>query len=252
MPIDHPLGERREPQVAPTDHRRRLQDRLPGAAAVEAGRQGTPLRPGPVRLQAGADDGRWRRRGHAGRVDAGAGADPRRWKLFPPSLEVNTQVDGDAAPAGRLPGGPHVPSAHMATRSRWPTRPPGQRSRWPWRREGVHCSHWPAPSRRAPPTTVRSFSTSQPLVPCRTSWVAGTGPAPIGTPVSTSVQASVPTGERSSCTVMAFGGKHRHPDVAAGHLHGRDGGGGRRPGGCTGRQTMPPSWVDHTRVGLTA
>ena len=62
----------------------------------------------------------------------------------------------------------------------------------------------------------------------------------------------MPTGERSSCTVMALGEitatQTEPPDTSMAEMVAV----GDRPGGCTGRQTMPPSWVDHTRVGLTA
>ena len=44
---------------------------------------------------------------------------------------------------------------------------------------GFQDCHVPATS-LAPPTTVRSFSSTQPDVPERTSWMAGTGPAPTG------------------------------------------------------------------------
>ena len=49
-------------------------------------------------------------------------------------------------------------------------------------------------TRRAPPTTVRSFSSSQPAAPDSTSCTAGTGPAPTATRTADRWNSSVPTG----------------------------------------------------------
>src|ERR1019366_3437342 len=58
---------------------------------------------------------------------------------------------------------------------------------------GFQVRHVP-PTSRAPPTTVRSFSSSQPVSPERTSWIAGTGPPPTATWSGDKLQASLPTG----------------------------------------------------------
>src|SRR5262249_12362268 len=115
-----------------------------------------------------------------------------RVNVAPPSCEKYT--------AFVTVGPVNAPSMHVATRSlgveaaRYAAPPALAHG-------GVHLGHWPSLPSSAPPTTVRSFSRSQPRSPANTSWVSGTGPAPIDTPVACSVHCVVPTGAVHTFTV---------------------------------------------------
>ena len=59
---------------------------------------------------------------------------------------------------------------------------------------GVHFDHVPPVDICAPPTTTRSTSINQPAPLENTSWTVGSGPAPTGTMIGSSVHERLPAG----------------------------------------------------------